>query len=59
MNDVAREIRYLTNFGVDSGIIKVGSKKVLETVYPELPPLRDDYRYFIYSVLFQFGTGSM
>jgi hypothetical protein len=58
MNEVAREIRYLTSFGVDSGIIKVGNKKVLETTYPNLPPHRDDYRYFIYSVLLQFTAAN-
>jgi hypothetical protein len=54
MNEVAGEIQYLTSFGVDSGVVKVGSKKVLEATYPELLPLHDDNRYFIYSVLFQF-----
>lgn len=58
MNEVAKEIRYLTSFGVDSGIIKIGNKKVLETPYPDLLPYSDDYCYFIYSVLFQFTAAN-
>jgi hypothetical protein len=38
MDEVANELYYLTGFGIDKGVIKVGSTKVVETVYPELVP---------------------
>ncbi|MEZ4641772.1 MAG: GIY-YIG nuclease family protein [Chloroflexota bacterium] len=49
MDDVAEELHYITNLGIDKGVIRIGKKRVEETLYPELRP-HEDVRYFLYGV---------
>lgn len=45
MNEVATELHYITNLGIDKGIIKIGKKKAEEILYPDLRP-HDKVQYF-------------
>lgn len=38
MDEVVQELYYLTGLGIDKGTVKVGSSKVIETVYEEMKP---------------------
>jgi hypothetical protein len=49
MDEVASELHYITNFGIDKGVIQVGSKKVDEVLYPEKTPA-EIVRWFRYGV---------
>lgn len=53
IDEVARELYYLTGFGIDKGVVKVGSTKVVETTYPDLVPQLENMR-FIDALLFKF-----
>ena len=41
MDEVAAELYYLTGFGIDKGVVKTGSTKVIEMTYPEFRPKLD------------------
>lgn len=53
MDEVALELHYLTGFGIDKGIVRAGSKKIAETIYPELKPKVDKLDF--QALLFQFS----
>lgn len=57
MNEVAREIHYLTSLGVDKGEIKAGKRKVIEEVYADLQPNKYPY-FFLQGALFKFAPVS-
>ncbi len=54
LDGVAEELYYLTRYGVDKGVIKVGGKKVSETVYEDYQP-HETAHYFRYGVTLTFS----
>jgi hypothetical protein len=41
LDSLAYELHYLTQFGIDKGVIRVGGRKVDEVIYPDYqPPLQ-------------------
>ena len=46
LDKVATELHYLTGFGIDKGVVKAGSTKLTEVIYPELKP-RLEKMYFM------------
>jgi hypothetical protein len=53
LTQVIEELYYLTGFGIDKGIIKVGSSKVYEAIYPDLTPRQKNTKFE--ALLFQFN----
>lgn len=45
MDEVARELHYLTGLGIDNGTVKVGPSKVVETVYEGMRPRLENHRF--------------
>lgn len=56
LDEVAQEIHYLSGFGIDKGVIKVGKSKVEEIIYKELTPKFNQRRFD--ALLFQFHSPS-
>jgi hypothetical protein len=52
LDEVVQELYYLTGLGIDKGVIRVGSAKVVENVYEGLSPRFQDT--LVWSLLFQF-----
>lgn len=53
LDEVAEELYYLTGLGIDKGVIKSGSKKVAETLYPAFTPRMKNMKFE--AILFQFN----
>lgn len=49
MDEVAAELHYLTNFGVDKGAVMIGRKQASKALYPALIPYKTAL-YFVYGV---------
>jgi hypothetical protein len=52
LDEVVQEVHYLTGLGIDKGVIRAGSAKVVENVYEGLSPRFQDLT--VWSLLFQF-----
>lgn len=53
LTQVIEELYYLTGFGIDKGIIKVGSSKVYEAICPDLTPRQKNTKFK--ALFFQFN----
>lgn len=53
LTQVVEELYYLTGFGIDKGVVKIGTKKVHEDIYPDLVPRLENSRFE--ALLFRFS----
>jgi hypothetical protein len=53
LDQVVQELHYLTGLGIDKGMIRVRSAKVVENIYGELSPRLEDS--MVWALLFQFS----
>ncbi len=55
MNEVAKELHYLTGFGIDKGRVKSGSTKIEEVIYPDLTPSSNESIWYSFAIVLKFS----
>jgi hypothetical protein len=55
MNDVAKELHYLTGFGIDTGRVKYTSTTMKQVAYPEFTPINKESLWDSYAIVLKFS----